>query len=220
MYLGGQFTPVDDVSSSMVASGQPSYTGEEHLTATLNLRELDDYGYGNLQNDMVGSRGYVIYDWGGPGSNLQNLPASYTVAAGSGWSDFPLLQRQFKVDNVMGSNYGLLAGQTASINIGVSDANYHYLTVFSPAQFNNHRQFTLQLNSTNNTSVMYNVYENNGLSHVYQFMFKGNVTLTAISTGTWAGGSDAIVQALFLDDAPVVSLGSLPPPANFRMIGP
>jgi len=46
------------------------------------------------------------------------------------------------------------------------------------------------------------VNEYPGYSHVFQFKFRGNVTLTADATG----GSDAIVQSIFLDDAPVTYL--------------
>jgi hypothetical protein len=109
------------------------------------------------------------------------------------------LERQYRVDNVLGSNNGLAAGPVASIAIGVSDTNYHYLTVVSPAQFNNARQFTLQLTSTNNTLALYSVNDRPaGWSHVFQFLFRGNATLWA----NGSGGSGAIVQALFLDDAP------------------
>ncbi|MGD0812857.1 MAG: hypothetical protein ABSA83_04580 [Verrucomicrobiota bacterium] len=199
MCEGGQATPVIEVSSSAPASGQPSYIGAEHMTGVLDLRELDYEGYGGLLNETVGTKGYVIYDWGGAGSNLQNIPGSFSVKAGSGWSDICHLERQYRVDNVLGSNNGLAAGPVASIAIGVSDTNYHYLTVVSPAQFNNARQFTLQLTSTNNTLALYSVNDRPaGWSHVFQFLFRGNATLWA----NGSGGSGAIVQALFLDDAP------------------
>jgi len=214
---GGQFTPNIEVSSRTLASGQPSYIGAEQFTGVLNLRELDDYGFGNLQNETIGTKGYTIYDWGGFGSNLQNMTGNFTVTPGSGWSDISYLGRQFRVDNNLGSNDGLLASPVGSINISVTDTNYHFLTVVSPAQFNNARQFTLKLTSPNNTSVAYVVNENPGYFGEYQFMFKGNVTLVADGTG----GSYAVVQALFLDDAPVTYaplLPSPPPPNRFHII--
>ena len=83
----------------------------------------------------------------------------------------------------------------------MSDTNFHFLTVVSPAQFNNPRVFTMRLTSANKTSVAYTLNENPGLSHVFQFLFKGNVTLWA--DASVVHGSDAIVQSLFLDDAAV-----------------
>jgi hypothetical protein len=199
MSEGGQLTPDVYISSSAPASGQPSYIGAQHSTGVLNLRELDDYGYGNLENETVGTKGYAIYDWGGFGSHLVNVLTPFTITPGSGWSDINYLERQYRVDNILGEKYGLAANPVGSINIGVIDTNYHYLTVVSPSRFNDPRQFTIRLTSTNNTSAAYAVNEYPGYSHVFQFKFKGNVTLWADATG----GSDAIVQALFLDDAPV-----------------
>jgi hypothetical protein len=104
----------------------------------------------------------------------------------------------------------------------VTDTNYHFLTVVSPAQFNNPRQFTMRLTSTNNTSASFAVNESPGLSHTFQFLFRGNVTLYADGTG----GNDAIVQALFLDNAPVTYgsiVAQLPPPpsvSGFHRVGP
>jgi hypothetical protein len=219
MSEGGQFTPYLEVNSTAADAGQPSFVCAEQMTSLLNPRELDDYGYGNLQNETIGTKGYTIYDWGGAGSSLTHVLLPFTITPGSGWSDIQYLERQYRVDNVLGSNYGLSAGTIGSINISVTDTNYHYLTVMSPDQFNNARQFTLRLTSTNNTSASYPVNESPGYSHVFQFLFRGNVTLWADATG---GGSGAIVQALFLDNALVTYPNStlLPPPAQFHVIGP
>ena len=221
MTEGGQQTPIVYVSSSAPASGQPSYVGAQHFTAVLSLRELDDYGYGNLENETVGTRGYVIYDWGGFGAHLVNLATNFTVTPGSGWNDqINYLERQYNVDGTMGANDGMAASPIASINIGVNDNNFHYLTVVSPARFNEPRQFAMRLTSTNNTSAVFQINEYPGYSHIFQFMFRGNVTLWADATG----GSDAIVQTLFLDDAPVTysapstSSAQLSPPAQFHII--
>jgi hypothetical protein len=224
MSEGGQFTPYLEASSAAANAGQPSFICAEHMTALLNLRELCYYGYGDMMSQFVGAKGYVIYNWGGAGSSLTHVTAPDTITAGSGWSDIAYLSRQFRTDNVLGSNHGLTASPIGSIAIGVTDTNYHYLTVVSPAQFNNGRNFVLRLTSTNNTSAVYNINEARGYSDTFQFLFRGNVTLYADATG---GGSYANVQALFLDDAPVtygpVQLAPLPPPltppTGFR-IGP
>ena len=199
MSEGGQFTPVVDVTSGAVSLGQQSYIGSEQLTGVLNLRELDYYGYGNLQLETIGSAGYIMFDWGGFGSNLTNLNGAITITPGTGWTDIAYLERQYRVDTVLGANDGWVANPVGSVSIGVSNTNYYYLTVISPAQYNNTRQFTLTLTSTNGASANYTVNENAGYSHVFQFLFSGNVTLTA----NGAGGSGAIVQALFFDPAAV-----------------
>ena len=89
MSEGGQFTPVIDINSGAPGSGQPSYAGAEHYTGVLNLRELDYYGYGNLENETVGTDGYIIFDWEGVGTRLTNISSRFTVTQGSGWSRFP-----------------------------------------------------------------------------------------------------------------------------------
>ena len=69
MSEGGQQTPVIDLNSNAPA-GQPTYISAEHLTGLLDLRELDYYGYGNLQNETVGTKGFVLLDWQGEGTRL------------------------------------------------------------------------------------------------------------------------------------------------------
>ena len=64
------------------------------------------------------------------------------------------------MDNALGANEGVTANPAASIYIAVTDTNFHYLTVVSPAQFNNPRKFTMRLTSTNNTSAAYAGNEN------------------------------------------------------------
>jgi hypothetical protein len=171
----------------------------KHPSGLLNPRELDYYGYGDLQNDSFGTRGYVIYDWSS-GSDFENLTGGFTLTPQSGWTIVQNLEREYAVNtagtNVQGSNWGVVASPSASINIHAADTNFHYLTVISPDQFNEARNFTMQLQSTNGMAAVYTVNESPGYSHVFQFRFKGDVTL-------WASGTNAILQALFFDDFPV-----------------
>jgi len=219
MSEGGQFTPYLDASPTNAAPGQPSFLYAERMTALLNLRELCYYGYGDLMDQFPGTRGYVIYDWSGPGSPLMNIGAPYAITVGSAWWDVPYLSRQFRVNNVLGSNYGLSGNPVGTLNVSVNDTNYHLLTVISPAQFNNARQFVLRLASTNNTSAVFNINEPNGYSDTFQFLFRGNTTLYADATG----GGYANVEAVFLDDAPVTyatpqsPAAPLAPPTQFRI---
>jgi hypothetical protein len=209
MSEGGQLTPIVEVSTNPPTAGQPGYIGELHLSGLLDPRELDYYGFGNLENESVGCDGYLLYDWEGYGTRLTNMAASITVEAGPGWHGVTNLTRQYEVGTVLGVNCGWAASNAlASLNILVSDTNFHFLTVVSPAQYNNPRQFSLQLTSTNGASAVYNVNESIGYSHVFQYLFSGNATLYA---DAGEGGTNAIVQSVFLDDAPVTSLpASLP----------
>jgi hypothetical protein len=197
MSEGGQATPIVDVSSSAAVSGKPSFLGSEHLTGILTPLDLNYYGYGNLMSKNIGNEGYTLYDWGGAGSNLSNLSSSFSITKGSGWIDLSFLGRQYRVDNLLGTNLGLSASPTGTINIGVSDTNFHFLTVISPSKFNDPRKFTLGIISTNGTSAQYSVSESNGYNHTFQFLFRGNITLQANATG----GNNAIIQAIFLDGA-------------------
>ena len=205
MSEGGQQTPVIDLNSNAPA-GQPTYISAEHLTGLLDLRELDYYGYGNLQNETVGTKGFVLLDWQGEGTRLTNIFSPFTWTQGSNWAEIPYLERQYRVNGTLGTNDGWTAAAEASIGIGVSDTNFHYLTVVSPAQFNNARQFTLSLVSTNGTSAMYSINESIGYSHVFQFLFRGNVTLLANPTG--AGSAN--ISGLFFDNAAVAYLAPSP----------
>lgn len=212
MIEGGQFTPVIEVSSNAPDSNQPSLVGAEHYTGVLNLRELAFYGYGDLRNQAVGAKGYVIYSWGSDGSGIVHAP-SFAFTDGPGWTDAAFLERQYRVDNVLGVNHGWAANPVATTSIAVKDNSFHVLTVISPARFNDARKFTLGVISTNAASVQYSVNENPGYSHIFQFLFRGNITLRADATG----GNNAIVQALFLDDAPV---SGPQPPTGFRVAPP
>ena len=144
MSEGGQFTPVVEISSTAAFLGQPSYIGAEHLTGVLDLRELDYYGYGNLQNQTVGTEGYAIYDWQGAATVLTNLVGPFTLTPSSGWIDIGNLERAYRVDeSFLTFSNGMVANPLASVSIGVSDTNFHYLTVVSPAEFNYPRIFSL-----------------------------------------------------------------------------
>ena len=216
---GGQYTPGVGVNPAGPASGQPSYIGAYQYTGAINPRELDYYGYGNLQNETIGTKGYVIYDYSGDWSVLTNFTEPITFTLGSGWNNIYYLERQYNISNNVGATEGLDASPIASINIGVSDTNFHYLTVVSPAQFNNGRLFNMRLTSANNASASFAINENPGYSHIFQYLFRGNATLWADGTG----GSNAIVQSLFLDDAPVTfspvsSTGRPPAPTGLHVI--
>jgi hypothetical protein len=213
MSEGGQLTPIVEVSTNAAPTpGDPGYIGALHLTGLLDPRELDYYGFGNLVNETVGCDGYLLFDWQGYGTRLTNITPSITVGQGPGWHGVDHLTRQYKVGSVTGTNYGWAPSNSlASLNILVSDTNFHFLTVVSPAQDNNPRQFTMRLTSTNNSSAAFNVNESIGYSHVFQYLFSGNVTLWADAGD---GGTNVIVQSVFLDDAPVSFLPASPPPPS------
>jgi hypothetical protein len=113
MSEGGSFTPVIDVSSSAPAAGQPSYGNAEHMSGMLNLRELDDYGFGNLQNETVGTKGYNLFSYEGPSTGLENILPPFTHITGAGWYDIGNLQRQFRVDTLLAMNHGISPNHTS-----------------------------------------------------------------------------------------------------------
>jgi len=209
MAEGGLATPVIDLNSNAPAAGQPSWTGAEHLTGLLNPRELDDYGYGDLQNESLGTQGYIIIDDEGPATSLSNLIPAFPLAYGSGWIDVGGLERQYNVNGNLTTNNGLLAASAGTITISITDTNYHFLTVVSPAEPDTSqessqtvtlaRKFSLGITSTNGSTAQYSVNEPFGLSHVFQFLFQGGITLWA----NGVDGSNAVIQSIFLDDAPV-----------------
>jgi hypothetical protein len=239
---GEQLVVVADLNPAIPASGQPGYLGGEYATGVLNLRERNYYGSGNLENDLnVGANGYVIYDFGGAGSNLSNVLPPFTITLGSGWKDIGHLGRDYKVNGTVNANCvyanlanqinqnglanGLTANPVGTINISVTDTNFHFLTVFSPDYFSCPREFTLGITSTNGASVQYAISEINGnvgYSHVFQFLFRGNITLWADGTSgkTLPNGSGAIVQALFLDDASLINFPLINPPTNLHATAP
>ncbi len=211
----GQGTPVNDLDSNAVASNLPSWLDSEHIAGNLTPADLVNFGYGHLNTTAIGTQGYLIYNWGGYGVNLTNLSSAFTISAGSGWMNQQFLGRQFNVNGSLGNNYGLQANPVGTINIGVTDTNYHVLTVVCPAKFADNRQFTITLSGASGGSAQYSVNEAYGYNHTFQFLFKGNATLTANATG----GNEAIVQALFVDNlAPAPSAPY--PPTDLHIISP
>jgi hypothetical protein len=213
----GLSTPVIDVRSAAVAARQNSLVAAEHLAGPLTLRDLNDFGFGDLRYPGVGREGYAIYDPEGPGTVLINLSSNFTHTFGSGWWDAASLERQYRVDNLLHSNHGMIPGPSSpacSVSLNVSDTNYHVLTVVSPALFNNQtfaadpRLFTMRLTSFDNSSAAFAVNEAYGYTHTFQYLFKGNVTLWTDASG----GGGGTLQALFLDPATVASTST---PAKF-----
>lgn len=209
-----------NVSSTNINSQMPSLIGTYRYAAVRDMLETDNYGFGSMMNTDLGSRGYLIYDYNGPGNNLLNLASGFTLTASSGWQDMGYASRVFSVDGVLGANspaYALNANPIGTINVHAPDNNYHFLTVFSPAKFCDSRAFTLSLTSTNGDSAAYSVNDGIGYQHVFQFLFKGDVTLQAGNPG----GSGAMVQALFVDDLKQTNMTSwLMPPTGFRVNEP
>jgi len=231
---GAQIDLVVDVNSNNPALGLPGYVGAMYTSGELNMRERDYYGFGQMANETLGTRGYAVFNWAGAGSNLVNVLSSFSVKPASGWKNVSYLKRYYTVDGTMGAAFdangtqngvanGLVGNPIGTINISVTDTNFHYLTVLSPAYFNMARDFKIGITAANGVSVSYPVNENPGYSHVFQFLFRGNISLWADGTlgNSLPVNSGAIIQSLFLDDAPVigsVAAGPLAPPSNFRVL--
>jgi len=164
---------------------------------------------GNLSALSIGSRGYEVFDWGGPGVHNSNISSPLTVTGLSGWTDSSYSGTNFTINGTPGTassvwnkTYNLQTSSTGTVNITPGDSNWHYVTVFSPENFSNPRSATITLTPLGLTtpSAAYSINQLPlGYNTVCQFLFTGNVTLTFT-------GTQASLQALFFDDAPTPSL--------------
>jgi hypothetical protein len=192
------------------AANLPALTGNYRYVGMRNLQELDDYGFGRLMNEDVGKCGYVIFDFNGPGANVLNLPADCTMSENGGWQDLGYAARLFANNGTAeGSNpvYMLNGNPVGTITLNSANTNYCFLSVFSPAKFCDAQQFTITLTAANGDTASYAINQSFGYSHIFQFLFRGSVTLQASA----ANGSAAPVQALLLDCASQDFLGLQPP---------
>ncbi len=182
------------VNSAAPAAGQPA----------LRVTQPMHYSPDKLLLDGVGSKGYVLYNWGGAGTDKVNVRAPFTVSKGNGWRNDNYAKYLFKVDDVAGSDYSLYSNTAGSINVTVSDNNWHYLTAFCPVRFADARscKVTLTPQGQPAPAATYYINENPGKNHVIQFRFKGNVTLTVDNQN----GTGGTLQALFLDDEAVATV--------------
>jgi hypothetical protein len=186
------------VNSSGMTSNTATMLGTDCYAAILNPRELCYYGYGSLMNQYPGGEGYVIYNYPTNGNPVTNLSAVASITSMTGYSYQGYINRSHVVNGVQFSTspaYGLAGNPNMSVGIHVTDTNFHFLTVISPAQFSNTRTFTMSLVSSNSSSAQFTEAENaliTGYNDVFQFVFRGDVTLEA-------DGTQANVQALFLD---------------------
>ena len=179
--------PTYNVSSTAPANEQPALTGL-------------DPTFGNLSLHNIGSKGYVLFNYNTAGNDVSTVQAPFTVTKGTGWRNDRRLTQQFTVDGVAETDsYGLFSNPVGTINISTTDSLFHYLTVFSPSQSGDKRGYTLKLTPQGSTTPVasYVVPAGSaGIRHTYQFVFKGNVTLTVDSTG----GAVGTVKAIFLDN--------------------
>lgn len=205
--IAGQFTGGSSdnlqVSSTAPLSGNPALVG---LPSVL----------GKLARTDVGRNGYVIYNWpdGGtaptpaPFKTESNLPGpiNVSVGAGSQWiNDWQYVQNKFAIDGKTGTNSAidLPKNSSGSINISASDGQTHYVTVVSPALGARQRAFTIKITPAGQGSpvAFYTVDdpENFGDNHVFQFVFKGNITLSINNGDVPTDNGGACLQALFFD---------------------
>ncbi|WP_173809428.1 malectin domain-containing carbohydrate-binding protein [Hymenobacter caeli] len=195
------------VNSTAPGSNQPA----------VQLQPVLHYEDGTSALSQVGSQGYVLYNWGGPNIDNANVRPPFTVTKGSGWRNDDFLSFQFNVDALAGNNFGLYSNPTGQINIGVADDKWHYLTACCPSRFADARRFvvTLAPQGQPGAAVRYAVSESYGRSHIFQFRFKGPVTLTVDSQG----GSAGTLQAIFLDGDPLaVSVAPVGQLAGFTLV--
>lgn len=167
--------------------------------ALFNLNPL----LGDLPLRNVGSAGYRIFNWSTPDlADAVNLPFGDTIESTTGWKSDTYLGYQFRLNNTLGSNNGLLVDhsgdKTGVIEITPKNTGVYYLTVVMPPQFRNPNNYKIRLTpkSQLSPSAGYDTVEKIGVSHIYQFRFQGPVSLTVESPQ-----DTAAVQAIFLDQA-------------------
>lgn len=199
---GGPSVPLA-VTSTGVLRNQPALAG---LSQTL----------GNLLLTSLGTHGYAIFDWGGVdasgnGADSVNLAPGFTVTKGANWQQRgSFMANRFTVDGKRGQDAAMYVAPAsmATIAITPSDAGVHYLTVFCPSATDNApHTFTVSLSPVGQSSpaATYTVDDAavEGDNHIFQFEFKGNVTLTvnslAKNPGTDANTVLGSLQAIFLD---------------------
>lgn len=192
------------VVSANVSSGIPSYSWTAQLTGNLNQTELANYGLGYLLNGPIGTKGYIIWGYGGANTTNTNFLTGYTVTNSSGFIYQNFLKRVVSIDGTAGADEGIEANHTGTMDIKVPDNDWHYLTLVSPARFNDPRTFSVTLNSGAHTAS-YSVNETVGQNHTFQWLFQGNVTLTIDETG----GSLSTAQALFIDSMNEINVPSI-----------
>jgi hypothetical protein len=198
VHLAGQMTD-GDLGHNVI--------GLENADGVATLTDLDDLK-GDLSLYKIGSEGFIIFDFEGPGNPVSNLPEGLQVEIGQGWTHTNNISNQFTVNQTKEalnpSANCLCSDPVGRIDIVSSDHKWHYLTVFSPAKSTNDRDCSISLTTAGSSTpgatfrIVETYSESAGRNHVIQFLFYGNVTLT-VNSPTKMGGN---IQALFFDPAP------------------
>ncbi len=160
---------------------------------------------GNLTLRNVGAAGYRLFNWSATShTDAVNLPFGDNIEAGSGWRTDNWLAYQFRVNGILGSDYGLFVkedNRTGIMDVTPHNDDIYYLTVILSSRFRTSANYKIRLTPKGalTPSVGYDTQEQTGLNHIYQFRFKGPVRLT-IECPT----STASVQGIFLDPAHII----------------
>jgi len=207
-----------NVSSNALSLGLPSLQSSTHYTGNFTVQDRDNYDFGHLWNENIGYNGFALYDFGGVGTNFIFTSTNFSIGAPSGWINRTNIIRTFSVDGNTGYTnvVNAMAGYpNGTINITVTDTNWHYLTVECSAIIYQSQNFSIGMTSTNGSSVQYNESQVNGYSYLFQFMFRGNASVWATDTsGTYTlyEGGAAIIQGLFFDNVNAIPIA--PPIKN------
>lgn len=204
--------PVISIDSNAPALGNPALIGTTHLANTLTSQDEENYGYGILPHAKIGRRGYVLFDWGGSGVNVTNIPSGFTVSTISGWSDYSLLQRVIFINGISnvvsgGSphySWGYRPNPTGSVIVNSADSNYHIYTAVCPAPSVGSNSYTMTATSASGGSASFVVNDalaaqpvtSANQSRIFQFKAKGNITFSMTGGSAGLGG----FTGLFFDD--------------------
>jgi hypothetical protein len=180
-------------------------TGIAAAGGLATLTDIDNVS-GNLSIYQVGQQGFEIFDFAAGLLPVAQFASPIGVTVGSGWTTENYVVDPLSVNGV--SPYAnpwincLMANPVGQILITPSDTQWHYVTVMSPSRSTNSRAFSISLAPSDGSSAAstYTVNDTettqSGVSRVFQFLFRGNVTLTVNNTG----GELGTVQGLFFDN--------------------
>lgn len=165
---------------------------------------------GGMTQGLVGSHGYILFNWAGGGTDVTNFKAPFpsdAVTRGSGWNNDGYSNITLKNSATGVSSVGEIRtgnsnpSSTATLNIKASDFTLHTLTVVVPTIFANTRDIRLLLSTNNGAAKESSIeYLSRGQvgNKIFQYKFSGQVTLT-LTTYFAGSNTQGMINAIFLD---------------------
>ncbi len=191
----------DPVNPADGTKGQPCVSIAAALPANFT---------GGMTQGLVGSHGYILFNWANSGTDVTNFKAPFpsdAVTRGTGWTNdgYSNITLKNSATSVT-STYEIRTGNsnpssTATLNIKASDFTLHTLTVVVPTIFANTRDIRLAVTTNSGAAKESSLeYYSRGQvgNKIFQYKFSGQVTLSL--TSYFAGsGTQGMINAIFLD---------------------